>query len=558
MKEKKVWIVGHKHPDTDSICAAVAYAYLKNEVEKDNPLSKEGKTVYVPRRAGDISAETSFVLDYFKVEAPELIQDVGTQIKDINIRKTEGVSGHISMKKAWEMMKILDVVTLPIVNTKNKLEGLIVTGDIAKSYMDVLDNSILSTARTQYRNMVETLEGKIVTGNEHGYFVKGKVVVGVGSLELLANKVETDDLVIIGDREESQLKCIEANCSCMIVTNGYEVSQDVIEAANARDIVIISTPYDTFTVARLINQSMPIKFFMTKAADIIHFNEDDYIDEVRDVVAKIRHRDFPVVDENMNYVGMFSRRNLMNTKKKQLILVDHNEKSQAVANIDEAEILEIIDHHRIGSLETMAPVYFRNQPLGCTATIIYQMYHEKNIEIPKQIAGLLCAAILSDTLMFRSPTCTAVDKEIGKKLAELAEINVEEFAQQMFEAGSNFANKTEEEILNQDFKIFYAGSNSFGVSQISAMSKTELEKVEGRITPCLEKMRVDKNLNMIYVMLTDILNESTYLIYDGESAANVAASAFGKAESEDGLVLKGVVSRKKQLIPQLISVLAER
>ena len=424
--------------------------------------------------------------------------------------------------------------------------------------MDVLDNSILSTARTQYRNMVETLEGKIVTGNEHGYFVKGKVVVGVGSLEVLANKVETDDLVIIGDREESQLKCIEANCSCMIVTNGYEVSQDVIEAANARDIVIISTPYDTFTVARLINQSMPIKFFMTKAADIIHFDEDDYIDEVRDVVAKIRHRDFPVVDENMNYVGMFSRRNLMNTKKKQLILVDHNEKSQAVANIDEAEILEIIDHHRIGSLETMAPVYFRNQPLGCTATIIYQMYHEKNIEIPKQIAGLLCAAILSDTLMFRSPTCTAVDKEIGKKLAELAEINVEEFAQQMFEAGSNFANKTEEEILNQDFKIFYAGSNSFGVSQISAMSKTELEKVEGRITPCLEKMRVGKNLNMIYVMLTDILNESTYLIYDGESAANVAASAFGKAESEDGLVLKGVVSRKKQLIPQLISVLAER
>ena len=558
MKEKKVWIVGHKNPDTDSICAAITYSYLKNEVEKEHPSEKEHKIVYVPRRAGSISAETAFVLDYFKVEAPELIQDVGTQIKDIHIRKTEGVSGHISMKKAWEMMKILDVVTLPVVNAKNKREGLIVTGDIAKSYMDVLDNTVLSRARTQYRNMVETLEGKIVTGNEHGYFIKGKVVVGVGSLEVLANSVENDDLVIIGDREESQLKCIELNCSCMIVTNGYEISQEVIEAANARDIVIISTPYDTFTVSRLINQSMPIKFFMTKAPDIIHFDEDDFVDEVRDIVAKIRHRDFPVVDENMNYVGMFSRRNLMNTRKKQLILVDHNEKSQAVANIDEAEILEIIDHHRIGSLETMAPVYFRNQPLGCTATIIYQMYKEKNIEIPKQIAGLLCASILSDTLMFRSPTCTAIDKEVGKKLAELADINVEEFAQQMFEAGSNFANKTEDEILNQDFKIFYSGNYAFGVSQISAMSKVELEKVETRIIPCLEKMRVDKKLSMIYVMLTDILNESTYLIYDGDGAANIAAEAFNQTESEEGLVLKGVVSRKKQLIPQLISVLAER
>lgn len=556
MEHEKVWVVGHKNPDTDSICAAITYANLKNVLEERNHSDAE-RTVYLPMRAGNISAETNFVLNYFNVKAPELITDVGTQIRDIHIRKTEGVSGHISMKKAWEMMKILNVVTLPVVNAKNKLEGVIVTGDIATSYMDVYDSAVLSRARTQYRNIIETLQGKLVTGNEHGHFVKGKVVVGVGTPEVLASNVESDDLVIIGDREESQLLCIESNCSCLIVTNGFEISPEVIEAADLKDVVIISTPYDSFTAARLINQSIPIKFFMTKE-NLICYELDDLVDEVKDSVSKIRHRDFPILDENQNYVGMFSRRNLMNAKKKKLILVDHNEKSQAVTNIDEAEILEIIDHHRLGSLETMSPVYFRNQPLGCTATIIYQMYQEQGIEIEKNIAGLLCSAIISDTLMFRSPTCTNLDKEVANKLAQMAGIDVKEFAQDMFEAGSDFSNKTEKEILNQDFKIFHSGDTDFGVSQISAMSRQELDKVEERIRPEMELMLGEKKLDMMFVMLTDIFNESTYLIYNGDGASSLAAEAFGCAESEDGLTLKGVVSRKKQLIPALINTLAER
>ena len=556
MEHEKVWVVGHKNPDTDSICAAITYANLKNVLEERNHSDAE-RTVYLPMRAGNISAETNFVLNYFNVKAPELITDVGTQIRDIHIRKTEGVSGHISMKKAWEMMKILNVVTLPVVNAKNKLEGVIVTGDIATSYMDVYDSAVLSRARTQYRNIIETLQGKLVTGNEHGHFVKGKVVVGVGTPEVLASNVESDDLVIIGDREESQLLCIESNCSCLIVTNGFEINPEVIEAADLKDVVIISTPYDSFTAARLINQSIPIKFFMTKE-NLICYELDDLVDEVKDSVSKIRHRDFPILDENQNYVGMFSRRNLMNAKKKKLILVDHNEKSQAVTNIDEAEILEIIDHHRLGSLETMSPVYFRNQPLGCTATIIYQMYQEQGIEIEKNIAGLLCSAIISDTLMFRSPTCTNLDKEVANKLAQIAGIDVKEFAQDMFEAGSDFSNKTEKEILNQDFKIFHSGDTDFGVSQISAMSRQELDKVEERIRPEMELMLGEKKLDMMFVMLTDIFNESTYLIYNGDGASSLAAEAFGCAESEDGLTLKGVVSRKKQLIPALINTLAER
>ncbi len=510
MAKKIVRVVGHKNPDTDSICAAIAYANLKSHT--DDTME------YIPMRAGSISAETAFVLDYFKADTPVLLKDVGTQIKDIHIRRTEGVSSNLSMKKAWEMMKILNVVTLPVVNKKDKLEGLIVTGDIAKSYMDVYDNSILAKARTQYRNIVETLDGKIVAGNEHGYFVKGKVIVGAGTPDTIKGNVAEDDLVIISDREESQLICIEANCSCIIVTSGFDISKDVINAANAKDVVVISTPYDTFTTSRLINQSMPIKSFMTRE-NLIH---------------------------------------LMNARKKQVILVDHNETSQAVANIDEAEILEIIDHHRIGSLETIGPVYFRNQPLGCTGTIIYQMYMEKGVEVTPQMAGLMCAAILSDTLVFRSPTCTQVDKSTALILAEIAQIDVEEFAKKMFEAGSNFANKTEEEILNQDFKIFHSGDYTFGVSQISALSRTELDKVQARVVPLLDKMQVEKQLDMLFVMLTDILNESTYLIYSGAEAASIAASAYNLPQSRDGIMLKGVVSRKKQLIPELINVINER
>lgn len=555
MAKKKVWVVGHKHPDTDSVCAAIAYANLKNEIEKKDPDTATGMT-YIPKRAGSVNAETAYVLERFGVEAPALISDVGTQIKDIHIRRTEGVSSHISMKKAWEMMKILNVVTLPVVRA-GKLEGLIVTGDIAKSYMDVYDNAILSTARTQYKNIIETLEGQLLTGNEHAYFVRGKVVIGIGTPEGVASAIGRDDLVMIGDGADSQMLSIASNCSCMIVTNGYEINPEVIEAAREREVVLISTPYDTFTAARLINQSIPIKYFMTKK-DIIHFDLDDYVDEVRETVANIRHRDFPVLDENQNYVGMFSRRNLMKAEKKKLILVDHNEKSQAVANIDEAEILEIIDHHRLGSLETMAPVYFRNQPLGCTATIIYQMYVEQGITITAQMAGLMCSAILSDTLMFRSPTCTPVDRDAALRLAEIADVKVEELASAMFQAGSNFDNKTEDEILNQDFKIFHAGDVNFGVAQISAMGRTELDKVQARIEPKLEQMLGEKQIQMIFVMLTDILNESTYLIYRGADAAALVASAYNSEPSEDGIMLQNVVSRKKQLIPALINTIAER
>ena len=548
-ESKKVWVVGHKNPDTDSICAAISYAYLKNQ-------SGDKKT-YVAKRAGAVNEETRYVLERFGVEEPPLVTYAGAQIKDINIRKTAGVSNQISLKRAWELMKKLEVVTLPVTNQFGKLEGVIVTKDIATSYMDVLDNCVLSKARTQYKTIAETIDGEVYAGNEHAHFVRGKVVIATSNPEYMADYIEDDDLVILGDREEAQMQAIRSNASCIIIGGGLEVAEEVKKLAEKRDCVIITTPFDTFSVARLINQSMPIKQYMTRR-ELVTFDIDDYVDDVKDVMSRVRHRDFPVLGSNGNYVGMISRRNLMNMQKKQIILVDHNEKSQAVDGIGEAEILEIIDHHRLGSLETVSPVYFRNQPLGCTSTIIYQMYQEQRVEIPKEIAGLLLSAIISDTLMFRSPTCTPLDKSVAKRLAEIADVDIEDHAKKMFRAGSDFKNKTTEEIFYQDFKIFHTEDCDFGVAQISAMSGEELEQIGEQLRPFLPQVLGEKRLNMVYVMLTDILEESSKIIFAGEDAGKILAHAFKKQEDADGILLDGIISRKKQKIPSLMNELSER
>ena len=547
-EKKKVWVVGHKNPDTDSICAAIAYANLKNQADGNR---------YEAKRAGELNEETKYVLDTFGVKSPGLITDVGAQVKDIEIRKTPGVSGKISLKRAWEMMKEQNVVTLPVTDKENNLEGLIITGDIATSYMDVYDNSILSRAKTQYQNIVDTLDGTMLCGNEHAYFMKGKVVVGSANPETMEQFLEDDDLVIMGNRYDAQICALESNASCIVIAGSPQVPKTIVKMAEEKHCVLITTDYDTYTAARLINQSMPIKFFMRRE-QLVTFETEEYIDEVREIMSKEKHRDFPVLAEDGKYIGMISRRNLLNMKKKQLILVDHNEKTQAVDGIGGADILEIIDHHRIGSLETMSPVFFRNQPLGCTATIIYQMYQEQKVAIDKKVAGLLCSAILSDTLMYRSPTCTPLDKAVAEELAQIADINIEEHAKAMFQAGSDFGSKTPEEIFYQDFKTFSQDGVEFGVGQLSAMTQEELEQVRDKLLPYLRDVLVERKIEMVFVMLTNIIEETTYLICAGEKADDLVEKAYHVHKEGDYHVLKGVVSRKKQLIPMFMSAMQEQ
>ncbi len=543
----QVLVVGHKNPDTDSICAAIAYAYLKNQISDDE---------YIAMKAGKLNEETSYVLDRFSMEEPPTIEDVGAQIRDIDFRHTQGVDGHISLKKAWEMMREKDVVTLPIVGESGRLEGVIVNGDIAYSYMDVYDNSILARARTQYKNIIETLNGTLVTGNDHAYFTKGKVVVASGNSQVMRDEIEEDDLVILGNISSRQKVAIEEKASCVIICNTIAVEDEILELAKEHECVIITTEYDCFTTARLIHQSMPIKYFMTKK-DIITFDLDDYIDEVRDTMGKVRHRDFPVLDSQRRYVGMISRRLLLNMQKKQIILVDHNEKTQTVDNIDQADVLEIIDHHRLGSLETVSPIFFRNQPLGSVSTIIAIMYEENDVKMPKDIAGILLSAIISDTLMFRSPTCTPMDKKVAKKLAEIADINIEEHAMAMFEAGSDFKNRTIEEIFYQDFKVFSLDDRDFGVAQISAVSRKQLDTIKEQLLEYMNTVLGAKSLDMVFIMLTDIFEQDTELLYLGHGAGELAAKAFGFDEVRPSFMLSHVVSRKKQLIPPIIEAIEE-
>ena len=554
-EKKKVWVVGHKNPDTDSICAAIAYANLKNQADGNR---------YEAKRAGELNEETKYVLDTFGVKSPGLITDVGAQVKDIEIRKTPGVSGKISLKRAWEMMKEQNVVTLPVTDKENNLEGLIITGDIATSYMDVYDNSILSRAKTQYQNIVDTLDGTMLCGNEHAYFMKGKVVVGSANPETMEQFLEDDDLVIMGNRYDAQICALESNASCIVIAGSPQVPKTIVKMAEEKHCVLITTDYDTYTAARLINQSMPISYFMTRE-HLITFNSDDYIDEIREVMASKRHRDFPILDKDGYYLGMISRRNLLGAKGKQVILVDHNEKNQAVAGIENAEILEIIDHHRLGTIQTMSPVFFRNQPLGCTATIIYQMYQEAGIKVEPKIAGLLCSAIVSDTLLFRSPTCTPVDEMAARALADIAGIDIEKYAMEMFSAGSNLKDKSDEEIFYQDFKRFTSGKVTIGVGQITSLNGGELDKLKGRMEAFMEKALENNGLNMIFFMLTNILTETTELICEGQGALQLAGKAFHQdieLLEEEGLKepvlrLPGVVSRKKQLAPQIMMALQQ-
>lgn len=543
--ERKIIVIGHQNPDTDSICSAIAYARLKQAIT--------GKE-HVPCRAGMINPETQYVLERFNIPVPELVEDVRTQIKDIEIRKTKGVRSNISLKKAWSLMKDLGVVTLPVTKDDH-LEGLITIGDITNSYMDVYDSAILSAACTQYVNIKETLEGAVIVGNEKDYFNHGKVLVAAANPDLMESYIEENDLVILGNRYESQLCAIEMNAACIVVCDGARVSMTIKKLAEERKCTVISTPFDTYTASRLINQSMPIGYFM-KTSNIVSFDIEDYTDDIKDIMASKRYRDFPILDKDGHYKGMISRRNLLGMKRKQVILVDHNERAQAVPGIENADILEIIDHHRLGSLETIAPVFFRNQPLGCTATIIYQMYREANAEIGPEVAGLLCSAIVSDTLLYRSPTCTEVDRLAAETLASIAGVDTNKLAREMFAAGSDLKQKTEKEIFYQDYKVFDMDGTTVGIAQISSMDEVELQDLKERMMPFLDTMKSKHSVDMLFFMLTSILDESTEVLCDCISGVQLLEQAFpGCKSQEQSVLLPGVVSRKKQFVPALMLVL---
>ena len=544
----KVVVIGHRNPDTDSICSAIAYAELKN---------KTSDLVCEARRAGKMNQETEFVLKKFGVKPPRMCTDVNPKIRDVDYREMPGIPGTTSLRKAWEIMRDKQIDTLPVTSPDNELEGVITVKDIATANMDVFDTGILAKSQTTYRNILETLSGTMVVGREDDVCTTGHIRIGTATPEMLENTVEKGDIVILTNRYESQLCAIEKEASLLIICNGSKVGRTIQRIAEETGVAIMSAPVDTYAAGKLISQCAPISYYMTRS-DIMKFTLVTPVADVTRVMAKVRHRYFPILDEDGKYCGMVSRRNIINLQKRRIILVDHNEATQAVEGFDQAEILEIIDHHRIGSLETSGPVYFRNQPVGCTATIITQMYDENDVEIPPQTAGLLLAAILSDTLVFRSPTCTAVDVNAANRLAGIAGVDIDEFANEMFEAGEKLDGKTAEEVFLQDFKVFMCGDIRFGVAQGSYMTRKNLLAAEKLLRPYLEEARNKQNVEDIYMLLTDVPKEESVVISDGRYAAEVLADGFDTHPAEDGSwTLPGVVSRKKQFIPALMTAYQE-
>lgn len=544
----KVVVIGHRNPDTDSICSAIAYAELKN---------RTSTLVCEARRAGKMNQETEFVLKKFGVTPPRMCTDVNPKIRDVDYREMPGIPGSTSLRRAWKIMRDQQIDTLSITSADNELEGIITVKDLATANMDVFDTAVLAKSRTSYKNILETLNGTMVVGNADAVCTTGHIKIGTATPEMLESSVEKGDIVILSNRYESQLCAIEKEASLLIICNGAKVGRTIQRIADETGVAIMTTPVDTYAAGKLISQCAPISYYMTRD-NILKFTLVTPVADVLRVMAKVRHRYFPILDEEGKYCGMVSRRNVIALRKRRIILVDHNEATQAVEGFDQAEILEIIDHHRIGSLETSGPVYFRNQPVGCTATIITQMYDENGVDIPPQIAGLLLAAILSDTLAFRSPTCTPVDENAAKRLAKIAGVDIEEFSTEMFEAGEKLDGKTPEEVFLQDFKVFMCGDIRFGVAQGSYMTRKNLQAAQALLQPYLEEARNKQNVEDLYMLLTDVPKEESVVICTGRYAAEVLSNGFESRPAADGSwTLPGVVSRKKQFIPAMMSAYQE-
>ena len=542
---RKVNVIGHLHPDTDSICSAIAYAHLKNQVEHTN--------IYEPRRAGAINRETAFVLKHFGFNEPELITSVTPQVKDTEIQRQGGIDGEMSLFAAWNLMRETRVDTLCITDDEDGLQGLIAVKDIANANMDVFDVSVIGESSTSYANIIDTLNGEMVLGDPSARITGGSVRVGT-TPEMMEDTVQPGDIVLVTNRYETQRFAVECGASCLVVCCSAHVSHQVLASAERSGCSIITTPYETYAAARLISMSIPVRSKML-SENILKVSVNTAIDDARKMMAKSRHRYFPVIDENSRYVGLISSPNLLAAKKKHVILVDHNERSQSVEGLEQAEIMEIIDHHRIGSIETSSPAYFRNMPVGCTCTIVHMMYRENGVEIPKDIAGLMLSAILSDTLAFRSPTCTQVDRAAAEDLARICGEDIPTYADAMFEAGADLTGRTAEEVFHQDFKVFSRGNVKFGVGQGSYMTENSRKAAEKLVGPYLREAAQAEELPLVFYLFTDVKSSSSEILWSGEGADDIVARAFDVEPEGDIALLPGVVSRKKQVIPALMATL---
>ena len=540
---KKIYVLGHKNPDTDSICSAIAYAELKRKLG----------LAATPGRLGEPNQETEFVLKYFEVELPERIETVKKQVSDLNMDVVPSLSPEIPVKTTWNIMKKTNLKSLPVVDDYERLIGVVTLSDITEKYMDAVDNNILAASKTPLANIADTLNAKIISGGQSDFDTTGKVLIIAAEPSQLDAFIEKGDIVIAGNRQDSIMRSIELGANCVIMTCCNEIAASIIDTAKKHGCILMTTQADTFTTARLINQSIPIGYVMT-TSNIVKFDFDDFVDEVKETMMTTRFRSYPVVDNSNKVRGFISRYHVISQNKKQVILVDHNEMNQTVQGIEEAEILEIIDHHRLGDIQTGKPIFFKNEPVGCTSTIVANMYFDSGIRPSKKAAGLMCSAILSDTLKFKSPTCTYLDSVTAGKLAEIAGIDIDSYSMEMFKAGSTLKGKTPREILCKDFKEFEFNKSRIGIGQVYSIDIESVEDIRDAILSFMSSYCTNGNYDLIMLLVTDILNQGSEVFFVGD-LKEIVGKAFDIQTKENSVYLPGVVSRKKQVIPYIANAL---
>lgn len=534
-----IYVFGHKKPDTDSVTSAIALAHLKNK------LGIAAK----PMILGPINKETKFALKYFNIEIPELLEDVKLQIKDLNYYVECYVNEYDSIRNVYDYMVEKNITGVPIVDNDKKFIGLLTTKMLGKELID----GDYTKLNTSYNNIIDVLDGEEIL--KYDEEINGTLIAAAFRSTTFLNTLELtkDTIMIVGDRHSLIEAAIESKIKLLIIVGNLEIKPEHIELAKENKVNIIRTNYDTFHTSKLIGLSSYVKNLIGDAR-IISFNQNDYYDDFKEKSLKLGHNNYPVVDDNGTCLGLIRITDITKTNKKQVILVDHNEISQSVEGLDEAEILEIIDHHKLGTLSTNMPINFRNMTVGSTNTIIYSLYNDNRINIPSDIAGIMLSGIISDTLKFTSPTTTDYDKYVAKKLSEIANVDIDTYSNKMFKAGTNLSGKTIEEVIDGDIKIFEINNKKFAISQLITLNSEEIfEKKEEYISK-LNEMKKNREYDLLLLCVTDILKNGSYVFYD-EKSEDILKEAFNSDIIHQGYFFDKCLSRKKQLVPFIMNAI---
>jgi len=546
MSEQNIYVIGHRNPDTDSICAALAYARLKQLTGSSNVLAA---------RAGEINVQTEFILNRFGIEMPLYLPDVKIRVKDVMTTESLSVHMEMSVGDVLDFMNSYDLLMVPVTDRDGHYRGAITLQDLARFYARHADAATSNRLVASLNGITKAIQGNSLFLFDENETRTGRIVVGAmetdGFRQVMEYYSEEGCVVIVGDRKEIQRHAIESHARCLIITGGFLPDKSVLDMAQRNKVSVISSPYDTATTVRLMHLSTP-------AREV--FSSDFYsvspYDLLLDVKAKMRDsalRGCPVVDTGGRLAGILTRRDMLRDFRKKVILVDHNEASQAIPGIEEAEVIEVLDHHRIGSFQTLHPIYFVVEPVGCTNTLVAELYLKYGVEPEPSYAGIMLSAILSDTVIMKSPTTTERDRKIAAYLAGLAGLDIQKLGEDMFNASSDLLKKTPEEIIRTDYKIYEVGKEKIGIGQIEVIEMVTFEKIKESLLTSLNKIMLEERLTIACLLVSDIIYENSLLLFAGDSGI---ITKIGYPVIAPNLAeLKGVLSRKKQLVPRILSVL---